>query len=60
VTLRAARDVKTTRYLRAVCGASPGQYSLIIESREGALLWADVVRIRPGDVQTVTVLDPKF
>jgi hypothetical protein len=60
VSLRSAKDVKTTRYLRAVCGAAPGQYALIVESREGALLWADVVRIRPGDVQTVTVLDPKF
>lgn len=59
-TLRPSNEIKSGRYMRAACGASPGQYALIIESREGALVWSDVVRIRAGDVQTVTVLDPKF
>lgn|GEM_PF-844499 len=60
VPLKGAKSVKSTRYLRSACGANPGQYALIIENKEGAMVWSDVVRIRPGDVQTVTVLDPKF
>lgn len=60
VVLRGSKDIKKTRYLRAVCGAGPGQYALIVEDRGGSLLWSDIVRIRAGDVQTVTVLDPKF
>ncbi|MEY3900955.1 MAG: hypothetical protein RL189_261 [Pseudomonadota bacterium] len=60
VTLRGSKDIKKTRYFRAVCGASPGQYALVVEDRGGSLLWSDIVRIRAGDVQTVTVLDPKF
>lgn len=60
VTLRGSNDIKKTRYFRAVCGASPGQYALVVEDRGGSLLWSDIVRIRAGDVQTVTVLDPKF
>lgn len=58
--LTGSKEIRSARYLRAVCGASPGQYALIIETKAGALLWSDVVRIRPGDVQTVTVHDPKF
>ena len=58
--LTGSKEIRSARYLRAVCGASPGQYALIIESKAGALIWSDVVRIRPGDVQTVTVHDPKF
>lgn len=58
--LRSSTEIKSGRLLRAACGTSPGQYALIIESRDGALLWSDVVRVRSGDVQTVTVLDPKF
>lgn len=60
VPLRGLQAAKSTRYLRAVCGAAPGQYAFVVESRDGALVWSDIVRIRPGDVQTVTVLDPKF
>ncbi len=60
VSLKNAKDFKTSRYLRAVCAAAPGQYALIVESREGALLWSDIARVRAGDVQTLTVLDPKF
>jgi hypothetical protein len=60
VPLRGSNEIKSARFVRAVCGARPGQYALILETKEGALLWSDVVRIRPGDVQTVTVLDPKF
>ncbi|MEN9530178.1 MAG: hypothetical protein RI932_2051 [Pseudomonadota bacterium] len=60
IPLRGSNEIKSTRFIRAVCGANPGQYALILETREGALLWSDVVRIRAGDVQTVTVFDPKF
>lgn len=60
VLLLGSKEIRSARYLRAVCGASPGQYALIIETKAGALLWSDVVRIRPGGVQTVTVHDPKF
>lgn len=60
IPLRGSNEIKSTRFIRSVCAAKPGQYALILETREGALLWSDVVRIRPGDVQTVTVFDPKF
>jgi len=60
VSLNNAKDIKSSRYLRTVCAAAPGQYALIVESREGALLWSDIARVRAGDVQTLTVLDPKF
>jgi hypothetical protein len=60
VRLESAREIRSARNFRAVCGTTPGQYALIIESKEGVLLWSDVVRVRAGDVQTVTVFDPKF
>lgn len=60
VPLRSSTKNQSKRYQRAVCAARPGQYTFIVENRDGALLWSDVVRIRGGDVQTVTVLDPKF
>lgn len=60
IRLQSAKEIRSARHYRAVCGTTPGQYALIVESKEGVLLWSDVVRVRPGDVQTVTVFDPKF
>lgn len=58
--MNTSASVKSSRYFRAVCGAKSGQFALIVQSRDGALLWSDVVRIRRGTVQTVTVMDPNF
>jgi len=56
--INAASTVKSSRFYRAACSAENGQYALIVQSQEGALLWSDVVRIRKGTVQTVTIMDP--
>jgi hypothetical protein len=53
-------SVKSSRFFRAVCGARNGQFALIVQSDDGALLWSDIVRIRRGTVQTVTVMDSNF
>lgn len=60
IPLEQSKDVQSTRFMRGVCAAPQGQYALIVENREGALLWSDIARVRVGDVHTITVLDPKF
>lgn len=57
--LNPAKEIKASRFFRAVCGAKSGQFALIVQSSDGALLWSDVVRIRAGTVQTVTVAEQK-
>jgi hypothetical protein len=58
--INSSSSVKSSRFFRAACGAKNGQFALIVQSEDGALLWSDVVRIRQGTVQTVTVMDPNF
>jgi len=58
--INSSSSVKSSRFYRAACGAKNGQFALIVQSEDGALLWSDVVRIRKGTVQTVTVMDSNF